>query len=100
MCLCVCVLQRRVTLAGCAGVTCPPRGSVGVHIEDGMQVCVKGADSQASPCALQLLWTDSSSESNWGKDSNAPLIASHVPQCDFNFLELTLMVWPDLIRPN
>lgn len=36
----VCVLQRRVTEAGCAGVTRPPRSDAGVHIEDGMRVYV------------------------------------------------------------
>lgn len=42
VCLCVCaymsvcILLRCVTLAGCAGVTCPLRSSTGVHVEDGM----------------------------------------------------------------
>ena len=42
MCVCVyvCFLQRRVTQAGCVGVTRPPRGDAGVHIEDGMGVYV------------------------------------------------------------
>ena len=64
VCVFVCVLPRHVTLAGYTGVTCPLGSSTGVHIEDGMRhkvcVCVKGADSQSSPCALQLLWTHSS----------------------------------------
>lgn len=37
----MCILQRRVTLAGCAGVTCPLGNSTGVNIEDGMRHTVE-----------------------------------------------------------
>lgn len=80
VCVCMCALQRRVTLAGRAGVTCPLRSNtLKMACDTQQKVCVKGGDSPSPPCALELLSNNFSSESNSEKDSNALLITSHVP---------------------
>ncbi len=104
VCSVVCVLQRHVTLSGCAGVTLPPRSNTGVHIEDGTRhtaesVCERCWQPVIPMCCAAPLDCSSPALNLIGEATVMLPLLLLMFRRDSNSLVQTLMVRPDLFWP-